>query len=229
MKSKLFNGLSAAVQKGLKEACTDIEKKAQEIENEFILIGKGVVGGLTEGYNILSDIYSMSPVGLADAGVDALVAQAQEYLSTATSTAGTATTNSPEVQDVISQVIQQATDDLDVGIAYRQAMNSAQASGNAQAIAEAEALAAALAQKIAASETALSFLTTQVKKDIVEKASAIKAHVARIKHPIYDAWAEKVKALTSKGTTGIEYIPHEAVEGAKEAMNDKYGEGSVIW
>jgi hypothetical protein len=105
------------------------------------------------------------------------------------------------------------------------AMADAQAALNSQFE---EADRAALVEKFRASEQSIATLTDQIIQGITTGAAGIKANVAQIKAPIYDAWMKKNFDSASAPSHGIALSP-SALSGAKDAMNDKYGEGSVVW
>ena len=83
---------------------------------------------------------------------------------------------------------------------------------------------AALVEKFRASEHAISILTEEIFQEVATKAASIKATVAVIKTSIYDAWRKQ-----NPDSSGGMILGQSALKGAKEAMNEKYGEGSVSW
>lgn len=62
--------------------------------------------------------------------------------------------------------------------------------------------------------------------DIILTMANIKSHVERLKHLVYDAWKKKNADFNAEG--GQVTAP-SALVGAKQAMNDKYGPGTVVW
>lgn len=248
MKSKLLNKLSDAAQAKIQEACDDMTAKATGIKNGFIQLGKelvvdvqnvvdgvvvtskkavnGYVGALAESYYILYDITTLALP--SDEQINALGENARRLIAAASNTTTSAPLADDAMQRTIIAIQTQAMNDAQAALNIAMTKKAAQDSGDAQALASAQAQADAQAQKIEAAQAALADLTPQVAQTIVAQAADIKAHAEKIKHTIYDAWISKVKAATTTGSGG-EYIPHEALVGAKEAMNDKYGEGSVIW
>ncbi len=62
-------------------------------------------------------------------------------------------------------------------------------------------------------------------QEAITKLGTLKSHAAQLKYAVYDAWK---KAHIGTGTPGLILDP-KALAGAKQAMNDKYGAGSVEW
>jgi hypothetical protein len=62
--------------------------------------------------------------------------------------------------------------------------------------------------------------------NIILTLANIKSHAERLKHAFYDAWKKENPDYNSKGG---QITSPAALQGAKEAMNDKYGPGSVEW
>jgi hypothetical protein len=136
-------------------------------------------------------------------------------------------------QAAINQKFAQAAAEAQAAAAANQAVIDAQATQDAQAIAEAQAAAAAAKQVLMETQAALLLLINQVidfvKQEIKAQASGIKADVAAVKTSIYDKWRAKIKASYTGSGEAWYWIDPESAKGAKEAMNDKYGEGSVSW
>jgi hypothetical protein len=62
-------------------------------------------------------------------------------------------------------------------------------------------------------------------EEVITALANLKTHTERLKHAVYDAWKKK---NIGTGESGL-ILNAEALAGAKEAMNDKYGQGSVVW
>jgi thiaminase len=58
----------------------------------------------------------------------------------------------------------------------------------------------------------------------IEKVAKVKAAVEQVKASFYDNW---IKTHASAGSEGM-ILDQKALDGAAQAMNDKYGAGSVI-
>lgn len=61
---------------------------------------------------------------------------------------------------------------------------------------------------------------------IIVTLAKIKNHTERLKHVVYDAWKQNNADYSSSGGVATS---SSALKGAKAAMNDKYGTGSVEW
>lgn len=63
--------------------------------------------------------------------------------------------------------------------------------------------------------------------ELLVTMATIKSHAERLKHAVYDAWKKENPDFSSN--SGGQITAPSALVGAKEAINDKYGPGSVEW
>lgn len=63
-------------------------------------------------------------------------------------------------------------------------------------------------------------------EEIILTLASIKSHAERLKHLVYDEWKKQNPDFSAEG--GQVTAPSVLI-GAKQAMNDKYGPGSVVW
>ena len=54
----------------------------------------------------------------------------------------------------------------------------------------------------------------------------INSHAERLKHAVYDAWKKENPDFSAAGG---QVTSPTALQGAKQAANDKYGPGTVEW
>jgi hypothetical protein len=52
----------------------------------------------------------------------------------------------------------------------------------------------------------------------------VKTHAEKLKHAVYDAWRKQ-----NPDAQGGMILSPQALKGAKDAINDKYGPGTVTW
>ena len=226
MKSIIFNSLSTAVQNKLNAAVDDMEKKATGIKNAFAIIGQDIVSGgksvgngvqaiVTEATAMLEDLGIYDP-NAPDPNIELQritdqIMGAKGILISAKAVVDANQLNDPTMQHIINENL-------------RMAMEAAQESLDSQYD---EANRMKLIGKMNNVKESITTATEQIKEGIVSDASAIKAHVAIIKGSIYDAWMKGNFGQTSHPDGYA--LTANALKGAKEAMNDKYGEGSVVW
>jgi hypothetical protein len=231
MKSKLMNSISAAAKAIVDRACNDMTETVSEIKGTFVLVGKdvvsgvegieqgvisggktiknGVIGATTEVYNILADVAEI--IGTGSQSIDDRVATVQTIV-----TAAQTATNSSDLDPTM-----QAT----INAALRLAMADAQAALDAKFD---EDQKAALLQQFKEHKTAIADIGTQAMEAVVASAAKIKSHVTTIKSIVIDAWIQKNFNSSTIPEHGI-ILGQEALQGAREMFNEKYGEGSVYW
>lgn len=219
-RSKLMQSISAAAKAKIEQVQNSVTSAVAGIKGGFVIIGQeivsegqsikgGVVGSVTEAYNILADVAEI--VGTGSASIDDKVATVQTIVTNAQTAANTPGID-PTVQSNIIAVLTLA-------------MADAQAALDAKFDAgQKEALLAQFREH----EASITEIKNQVQQDIKTKAATIKSHVSTLKSIVKDAWMKKNFNASTVPEHGI-ILGQEALEGAKEAMNQKYGEGSVSW
>ena len=221
MRSKLMNSISAAAKAKIAQVENSVTSTVAGIKGGFVIVGQeivstgqsikgGVVGTVTEAYNILADVAEL--VGTGSQSIDDKVATASTMITNAQIAVDNATGIDPAVQ---SNII----------AALTLAMADAQAALDAKFDAgQKETLLAQFREH----EASVTEIKTQVQQDIKTAAATIKANVATLKTIVTSAWSKKNFNSATTPDHGI-ILGQEALAGAKEAMNEKYGEGSVSW
>jgi len=178
---------------------------------------------MVKAYTIYTDLLAIvTPISPAQ--LTEMIDKAGAIIEVAQETVSKFQDTDPNIKNVVMLTIAQASADRQEAIAYSQAQAAAQSSGDAQALAHAQELADALTAKITASQEQLAMITTQVQQSIVTEAATIKSQVSKVKDAVYDAWTK-----THPHSSGGYAYDNASLQGAKDAMNDKYGEGSVSW
>lgn len=208
--------MSNAAQKAIEDAVDAVDTKINGIENAFVIIGQdivssgktiknGVLGAVTEAANMLEDI------GIYDPNAhDEILVALDIFVATHTVVAANPL-NDAAMQQIIYENLLMARE------AAQEALNSQWD----------EAQRINLINTITQVKQSITTTTDQIVQGIAADAAEIKSHVASIKGTIYDAWMNGNFGKT-KHPDGYA-LTANALVGAKDAMNEKYGEGSVVW
>lgn len=220
--SKLFDTLSTSAKAKVNAAKADITAKVTSMKNAFIItgqdiigtgvdVGRGVLGAVIEANDILTDLNFANPMFVTVEQARVMVSRVQSLMGNAKTKVDASPLYDATIQHIINENLRMAME------ASQEAIDSALDELNR----------ATLMDKMNAVKESVTTATEQIKEGIVSDASAIKAHVATIKGAIYDAWMKGNFGQTSHPDGYA--LTSNALKGAKEAMNDKYGEGSVVW